>query len=53
MNELIRSQRKAIQSQIDKRKNEPSWFEKIRLSITIFDMQVELNEMLKTKRIEL
>ena len=53
MNELIKEQRKAIQSQIDKRKNETSWFEKARLTITIFDMQFELNEMLKIKRIEL
>ncbi len=52
MNELITEQRKAIQSHINKRKNETSWLEKARLTITIFDMQFELNQMLKMKKVK-
>ena len=38
---------------MNKREKEVSWFEKIRQSITIWEMQSELKEMMKPKTLKL
>lgn len=53
MNELIKSQRKAIQMQLDKLKEEKNPVKIYLLNEDIQEMESNLNEMMKPKKVEL